>query len=289
MIQKLTSVVAVVAVAVSGVIGIPSVGSAQDPPEEAIRQLAEGRMILALYRFRFYLLSAEQPRSATYTVDACRAQTERVECYQAAAEQGNARAQYELAQLYSNGEGVPKDNAMALRWVRAAAERGYPRAQYELGRMYSSGDGVSKDDAKAEEWLHAAGVEAQFLLGVDYAVGSGVPEDDEEAVRWYRVAAEGDYAPAQFRLGFMYAYGEGCSKTMRKQSSGTWRLRKKDVSRPSTLSDSFTPTARACRTMTWKPRSGSGRRPSRVVRGPNTNLASGCTTAMVYRRTMRRQ
>ena len=50
---------------------------------------------------------------------------------------------------------------------------------------------------------------AQFKLGVMYAGGNGVPEDDVEAVKWYRMAAEQGHARSQFSLGLMYAVGEG--------------------------------------------------------------------------------
>ena len=74
-----------------------------------------------------------------------------------AAEQGNARAQYNLGVMYNQGEGVPEDKAEAARWYRLAAEQGHTGAQYNLGVMY--------------------------------AIGEGIPEEDAEAVRWYRMAA----------------------------------------------------------------------------------------------------
>jgi TPR repeat protein len=74
------------------------------------------------------------------------------------AEQGDARAQYNLGLMYAEGEGVPEDDVEAVRWYRLATEQG---------------DAV-----------------AQNNLGVMYATGAGVPEDDAESVRWYRLAAE---------------------------------------------------------------------------------------------------
>ena len=49
----------------------------------------------------------------------------------------------------------------------------------------------------------------QFRLGVMYATGEGAPEDDAEAVKWFRLAAKQGDAEAQFNLGVMYANGEG--------------------------------------------------------------------------------
>ncbi len=38
------------------------------------------------------------------------------------AEQGNADAQFSLGGMYAGGEGVPEDDAAAVKWYRRAAE-----------------------------------------------------------------------------------------------------------------------------------------------------------------------
>ena len=48
------------------------------------------------------------------------------------AEQGYASAQYNLGQMYTNGEGVPQDYTEAVKWYRLAAEQGYADAQTNL-------------------------------------------------------------------------------------------------------------------------------------------------------------
>ena len=58
----------------------------------------------------------------------------------AKAEQGDASAQYSLGILCDNGEGVPKDKALAVAWYRKAAEQGYAQAQYDCV-TYDNGDG----------------------------------------------------------------------------------------------------------------------------------------------------
>ena len=40
------------------------------------------------------------------------------------AEQGHASAQFNLGNRYANGEGVPQDYAVAMKWYRLAAEQG---------------------------------------------------------------------------------------------------------------------------------------------------------------------
>jgi len=47
-----------------------------------------------------------------------------VQWYRKAAEQGFAKAQYNLGVKYANGQGVKRDHAEAVRWYRKAAEQG---------------------------------------------------------------------------------------------------------------------------------------------------------------------
>ena len=72
------------------------------------------------------------------------------------AEQGNARAQHNLGQMYRRGDGVPQDDKTAVKWYRLAAEQGLARAQYNLGQMYAFGTGVLKDYVYAHMWGNIA-------------------------------------------------------------------------------------------------------------------------------------
>ena len=128
-----------------------------------------------------------------------------------AAEQGDAKAQFLLGDMYVSGKGVTKDEVEAVRWLRKAAEQGDAEAQANLGLMYDIGEGVAQDNAEAARWYRKAAEQghagAQLLLGVIYATGKGVAEDDAEAARWLRKAAEQGKAEAQLRLGAMYSTG----------------------------------------------------------------------------------
>ena len=73
-----------------------------------------------------------------------------------AAEQGNAKAQYNLGVMYDKGLGVRQDYAQAVQWYRRAAEQGYAGAQFNLGVMYDSGQGVRQDYAQAAQWYRRA-------------------------------------------------------------------------------------------------------------------------------------
>jgi len=108
-------------------------------------------------------------------------------------------------------EGRRLDPAEATRWYLKAADQGETRAQTELAGMYETGFGVEQEDVEAARWYGKAGDRgdrsAQFVLGGIYEKGKGVPQDYAEAVRWYRLAADQGDADAQYNLGLMYAKG----------------------------------------------------------------------------------
>lgn len=94
--------------------------------------------------------------------------------------------------------------------TQAAAENGDAEAQYSLGNMYAKGDGVDKDDVMAFKYYQLAAdqglAKAQRNLGVMYALGCGVAKNDVMAVKYMQLAADQGLAAAQVRLGFMYKY-----------------------------------------------------------------------------------
>ena len=57
---------------------------------------------------------------------------------------------------YENGQGVLQDDAEAVRWYRAAAEQGDAEAQFNLGVMYATGKGVLQDHIQAYQWSQLA-------------------------------------------------------------------------------------------------------------------------------------
>jgi TPR repeat protein len=62
-----------------------------------------------------------------------------VRLWRHAAEQGHAKAQYNLGVAYSRGIGAPQDKAAALKWWRLASKQGHTEAerQAELLRARS--------------------------------------------------------------------------------------------------------------------------------------------------------
>ena len=99
---------------------------------------------------------------------------------------------------------MPQNDTEAVKWYRKAAEQGYAKAQYNLGFMYERGQGVLQDDTGAVKWYRKAAEQglalAQSSLGLMYAWGRGVPQDDVQAYAWFNIAvAQGDVSAVEAR------------------------------------------------------------------------------------------
>jgi tetratricopeptide (TPR) repeat protein len=60
-----------------------------------------------------------------------------------------AIAEYKLAVMYLQGQGVTQDYVLALNWFQKAADRGHADAQVNLGILYENGRGVARNYSKA--------------------------------------------------------------------------------------------------------------------------------------------
>ncbi|MHB9071720.1 MAG: tetratricopeptide repeat protein [Sedimentisphaerales bacterium] len=136
--------------------------------------------------------------------------------YSKAADAGNYSAMVDLGLIYYNGKSLPQDYNEALKWYSKAAEQGESHAQNNLGLMYYNGQGVLQDYKEALKWYSKAAEQgeamAQYSLGVMYDNGQGVLQDYKEAFKWSSKAAEQGHAQAQVILGFMYHDGRGVSQ-----------------------------------------------------------------------------
>ena len=72
------------------------------------------------------------------------------------AQSGNAVAQFNIADCYFYGKGVPADKAQSIRWLTKAADSGDAISQYNLGVVYLQGLGVEKDTTKGTALLKKA-------------------------------------------------------------------------------------------------------------------------------------
>jgi TPR repeat protein len=53
-------------------------------------------------------------------------------------------------------------------------------------------------------------------LGNIYRIGEGVPQNDTAAVKWYTLAADQNYALAQYALGVMYSKGNAALRDYKR-------------------------------------------------------------------------
>jgi TPR repeat protein len=69
---------------------------------------------------------------------------------------GNAEAQYNLARMYLDGVGAPRDVKYGVRWLALSAQKGQHQAQALLGQMLFNGDRVQRQAARGLMWLTLA-------------------------------------------------------------------------------------------------------------------------------------
>lgn len=109
----------------------------------------------------------------------------------AAAQSGDAEAQYRLGEKYYCGQGVEEDFKLAVKWYRKAADQGNAEAQNELGEMYRYGFGVEEDYKEAVKWFRKAAEQANrdamLSLSIMYSNGWGVEKDPAESDKWYKL------------------------------------------------------------------------------------------------------
>jgi TPR repeat protein len=117
----------------------------------------------------------------------------------AAATEGHADSQFNVAVMYEQGIGVGKDEKEAVVWYGKAASQGNASAQFNLGVLYENGRGTEIDFAKANEWYRKASVQGDALaignLGMLYVRGQGVKENKVAGVALLLVSATLDPSP----------------------------------------------------------------------------------------------
>src|SRR5690242_9362891 len=134
--------------------------------------------------------------------------------WKAAADAGQAEAEFDLGLLYAQGLGVSRDLSEAMRLYRSAAEKGNAQAQFALGQIYSLGWGTPRDEVDALRWLMMANSVETAGPPTDWVLleGYGVSRDPKQAVYWYDRAARSGHPEAQYDLAALYTSGEGTKR-----------------------------------------------------------------------------
>jgi hypothetical protein len=130
---------------------------------------------------------------------------------------GDPTAQFLLALMYRNGEGVAADEHEYTRWLRTfeeSARRGDPGAQWSLSCKYRWGDHFPQDIARANEWLERAAeggnADAQYHLAHYYKHGEfGYLQDSEKAHSWLTRAADQEHPEALWVHSFEFFGSDG--------------------------------------------------------------------------------
>jgi hypothetical protein len=140
-----------------------------------------------------------------------RAEAQTIEQLSAAAEKGDADAQYRLAQSYIRGVGILRSFTKAFELIKKAAEQGHPEAIGGVGYFYANGYGVKKDLAAAADWFRKGaekgGAKAQLNYGLALLNGRGVPADEKEGMKWIDKAVAQGSPHAWFAMAEFYYFG----------------------------------------------------------------------------------
>jgi TPR repeat protein len=135
--------------------------------------------------------------AACVYVAAAAAQSQDIATLRKQAKDGNAEAQYVLAQDNLTGTGVPRNSKEGIDWLRKAADQDHPAAQLALSHFYLTGEqNVAKDPKQGLQWLQKSAdhgyAAAEYTLGLLYRDGNGetgIPRKPHEAAVWFRKAA----------------------------------------------------------------------------------------------------
>jgi TPR repeat protein len=110
---------------------------------------------------------------------------------------GDRYAQHSVALAFYYGRGVDKRPELAKIWYEKAANQGSVNSQFQLGEMWENGEGgLPKSLTEAARWYKLAAnggsARAQFRLGQMYSIGQGVPLNLVEAHKWFNLSASSD-------------------------------------------------------------------------------------------------
>lgn len=122
-----------------------------------------------------------------------------------------------LGYYYHTGKEFDFDIATAVKWYEKAAAGGCARAHWELAKLYRDGDLVLRNLPHYIEHLKESAtlgnVDAQLSLANEYREGLLLEQDNKMSMEWYRKAAENGNNMAKFMVGYFYAHGIGAPRS----------------------------------------------------------------------------
>ena len=126
--------------------------------------------------------------------------------------QGDAEAQFNLGVRFAR-EGATQDYGQAMLWYQKAADQSHSLAQFNLAIMYAEGQGVPRDEAQSRVWMQRSAdlgdAGAQHNMGnyLHRASLKGLPEEAPEsriqAYKWLQLAAAQGYKGSAAASGYV--------------------------------------------------------------------------------------
>ncbi len=149
-------------------------------------------------------------------------------------EQNHTPALAYLGAMYLYGQGVDKNEDLALKYLEQAADRGVIGAKFTIGERYYEGRGRVKDERKGMDYLKeaarrgnpeaqeyikqladAGNMEAQFQMSLLYDIdmkNCQHKKDNQLCFKYTQLAANQGHVLAMCNLGMMYGKGQGVEK-----------------------------------------------------------------------------
>lgn len=170
--------------------------------------------------------------------------------FRRASDDGNIVADWYLGHMYSQGVGVPRDDAMAYSYYSRVAEHYDPeesdpnRVKITVDAMVRLADyqrtgavnaGIQPDPrAAAQSYLKIATAyghpAAQYALGVMSIRGDGVKKNPSQGLKWLMASARKRYAPAEAYLGDLYWSGQIVNRD--RTRAVMWYILARESARP---------------------------------------------------------
>lgn len=125
---------------------------------------------------------------------------------------GNAQAQQVLGVMYENGQGVSKNENLALDWFRQAAAKNNESAQYLLANLLERKSAQVNHQNEALKWYRLAAINghpsAQYRMGQFEMTGlNGATPDLLKASYWFSLAAAQGDPQSQLQYGLLLMQG----------------------------------------------------------------------------------
>ncbi|QVL46367.1 MAG: sel1 repeat family protein [Methylophilaceae bacterium] len=124
---------------------------------------------------------------------------------------GDAKACFNLALMYHDGDGVTQNMEEAVNWYKKSAQLNYKEAQYTLASLVFNREIQSISYANAVQYYQQAAelghIKSQLNLGMLYYRGDVITQDLNAALKWLSLAASNNNSEAQGYLAHLYLQG----------------------------------------------------------------------------------